>query len=76
MTDSRGGMLAADRAGRFRVAAQPAGVNAKDGSLLVHVPAGEFRDRDRRGRGGRLMRMNVRRHAGKSCRVTGSGCTR
>lgn len=41
MTDSRGGMLRQIERGRFRVE-HPLAVNAKDGSLLVHVPAGEF----------------------------------
>ena len=41
MTDSRGGMLRQIEQGRFRVE-HPLAVNAKDGSLLVHVPAGEF----------------------------------
>jgi formylglycine-generating enzyme len=41
MTDSRAGMLRQIERGRFRVE-HPLAVNAKDGSLLVHVPAGEF----------------------------------
>ena len=41
MTDSRAGMLRQIERGRFRVE-HPLAVNVKDGSLLVHVPAGEF----------------------------------
>jgi len=41
MTESGGGMLRQLERGRFRVE-HPLAVNAKDGSLLVHVPAGEF----------------------------------
>ena len=39
MTDSRAGMLRQIERGRFRIE-HPLAVNAKDGSLLVQVPAG------------------------------------
>ena len=41
MSNSRAGLLRQIERGRFRVE-HPLAVNAKDGSLLVHVPAGEF----------------------------------